>query len=147
MLDVHVGWCESIVVSFPCCQLVVESSISTSNCFCSETFFVTCSLLFFMVSEKNGGRGDQGEDAWSVKYKSIEFCCLQRTKPLRIQILSSEIAKLTIKPFYGSRNCCPYKLHVQSPYIYIYVTQRSTELAGAVWQMLECNVADLLSRT
>ena len=39
-------------------------------------------LLFFcccleIVREK---RGRQGEDAWSVKYESIELCCSQRTK-------------------------------------------------------------------
>ena len=35
-------------------------------------------LLFFLgmaSREKRGGRGVQGEDAWFVKYKSIEFWC------------------------------------------------------------------------
>ena len=38
-------------------------------------FFYYCSLE--IVREK---RARQGEDAWSVKYESIELCCSQRTK-------------------------------------------------------------------
>ena len=33
-----------------------------------------------MLKEKRGGRGGWGEDAWFAKYKSIKFCCSQRTK-------------------------------------------------------------------
>ena len=38
-------------------------------------------LLFFLeiVREKRGGKGREGEDAWSAKYESIELCCSQRT--------------------------------------------------------------------
>ena len=54
---------------------------STWICFRSENFFVTCSWFFLgMVREKRGGRGGQGEGAWSVKYKCTLFCCSQRTK-------------------------------------------------------------------
>ena len=68
-----------------CCGVVpilFEGSIPTCACFYSENFFVTCSFCFFyccleIVREK---RGRQGEDAWSVKYESIELCCSQRTK-------------------------------------------------------------------
>ena len=40
-------------------------------------------LLFFfffreIVREKRGGRGGRGEDAWSVKYESIELWCSQQ---------------------------------------------------------------------
>ena len=60
-----------------------------------------------MVRKKERGevRG-QGEDAGSVKYES--------KKLLRIRMLLSEIVKSTIKLLYGSRNCCPCKLHVLS---------------------------------
>ena len=38
-------------------------------------------LLFFIVLEiVREKRGRQGEDAWSVKYESIELYCSQRTK-------------------------------------------------------------------
>ena len=36
-------------------------------------------LVFFIVREKKGGKGRRGEDAWSVKYESIDLCCSQRT--------------------------------------------------------------------
>ena len=39
-------------------------------------------LLFFLrnsIREKRGGKGREGEDAWSVKYESKELCCSQRT--------------------------------------------------------------------
>ena len=42
--------------------------------------FFVCFFLLGMVREKRGGRGDRGEDAWSVKYKSILLHCSQRTK-------------------------------------------------------------------
>ena len=44
-------------------------------------FFVVVVVLFIwgMVREKRGGRGDQGEDAWSVKYGCTLLCCSQRT--------------------------------------------------------------------
>ena len=57
-------------------------------CFHSENFFVTCSCCFCccccccflgIVREKRGQREGRGENAWSVKYKSIELCCLQGT--------------------------------------------------------------------
>ena len=76
--DVNVLWCHSYLV-----WLVLEVSIPTCACFHLENFFVTCSCCFFfycfleIVREK---RGRQGEDAWSVKYESIELCCSQRTK-------------------------------------------------------------------
>ena len=42
---------------------------------------MTCSCFFFfileIVREKRGGKGRQGEDAWSVKYESIELWCSQ----------------------------------------------------------------------
>ena len=49
-----------VLLSFPSCLAsVFEASISTSDCFSSETFFVTCSLLFLgMVSKKKGGKGE-----------------------------------------------------------------------------------------
>ena len=61
--------------------LVFEGSIPTCTCFHSENFFVTCSCCFLLeiVREKRGGKGRQGEDAWSVKYESIELWCSQRT--------------------------------------------------------------------
>ena len=66
-----------------CCShlvwLVFEGSIPTCACFHSENFFVTCSFFFFIVREKRGGKGRRGEDAWSVKYESIELWCSQRT--------------------------------------------------------------------
>ena len=72
---VNVLWCHSHLV-----WLVFKGSIPTCACFHSEKFFVTCSCCFFfclfvflkIVTEK---RGRQGEDAWSVKYESIELCC------------------------------------------------------------------------
>ena len=39
-------------------------------------FFFNCVLE--IVREKRGGKGRRGEDAWSVKYESIELCS-QRT--------------------------------------------------------------------
>ena len=41
-------------------------------------------LFFFcfflgIVRDKRSGRGGRGENAWCVKYKSIEFCCSQET--------------------------------------------------------------------
>ena len=64
-------WCRSHLV-----WLVFEGSIPACACFCSVNFFVTYSCcflvcLFFVgiVREKRGGRGGQGENAWSVKYK------------------------------------------------------------------------------
>ena len=45
-----------------------------------ENIFVTF-ILFLTKNDKREERGrDQGEDAWSVKYKSIELCHPQRTK-------------------------------------------------------------------
>ena len=39
---------------------------------------------FLTKNDKREERGrDQGEDAWSVKYKSIELCHPQRTKSCR----------------------------------------------------------------
>ena len=69
-------WCHSHLV-----WLVFEGSIPTCTCFHSEDLFVTCSCCFLrMVSEKRGGRGGRGEDAWSVKYETIELCYSQRAK-------------------------------------------------------------------
>ena len=42
--------------------------------------FLFFELFLEMVREKRGGKGRRGEDAWSVKYESIELCCSQRTK-------------------------------------------------------------------
>ena len=67
---VNVMWYRSHLV-----WLVFEGSIP---CFHQENFFVTCFLE--IIREKRGGKGRQGEDAWSVKYESIELCCSQRTK-------------------------------------------------------------------
>ena len=63
---------------------VFEGSIPTCACFHSENFFVTCFCCCFfycfleIVREKRGGRGGRGEDAWSVKYESIELWCSQQ---------------------------------------------------------------------
>ena len=43
-------------------------------CVAIENFFMTCCFLG-MVREKRGGRGGRGEDAWFIKYESIELCC------------------------------------------------------------------------
>ena len=59
--------------------LVFEGSIPTCACFHSENFF-DLFLLLEIVREKRGGKGRRGEDAWSVKYESIELCCSQRAK-------------------------------------------------------------------
>ena len=62
--------------------LVFEGSIPTCTCFHSENFFCDLFPLFFcleIVREKRGRKGRQGEDAWSVKYESIELWCSQRT--------------------------------------------------------------------
>ena len=32
-------------------------------------------MFLEMVREKRGGKGRRGEDAWSVKYESVELCC------------------------------------------------------------------------
>ena len=63
--------------------LVFEGSIPTCACFHSENLFVTCSCCFFncflkIVREKRSGRGGRREDAWSVKYESIELWCSQQ---------------------------------------------------------------------
>ena len=64
--------------------LVFDGSIPTCACFHSENVFVTCTCCFFLivfleiVREKRGGRGGRGEDAWSVKYESIELWCSQQ---------------------------------------------------------------------
>ena len=77
---VNVLWCRSHLV-----WLVFEGSIPTfMHLFSFGKLSVTCSccflfIVFFLeiVREK---RGRQGEDAWFVKYESIELCCSQRTK-------------------------------------------------------------------
>ena len=72
--------------------LVFEGSILTCACFHSENIFVTCSCCFFfleIVREKRGGKGREGEDAWSVKYDSIELCCSQRTK-IHLRVLEAQ---------------------------------------------------------
>ena len=65
---VKVLWCHSRLI-----WLIFESSIPTCTCFHSETF---CDLFLLlsswycclgMVRKKRGGRGCQGEDAWSIK--------------------------------------------------------------------------------
>ena len=64
-------WCHSHLV-----WLVFEGSIPTCACFRPEKFFVTCFCCFFYgkkLREKRGGRGGQGEDAWSVKMKVQNF--------------------------------------------------------------------------
>ena len=87
---VNVLWCRSHLV-----WLVFEGSIPTCACFHSENVFVTCScclfvflIVFRMVREKRGGKGRQGEDAWSVKYESIELCCSQRTNNHHSEIVN-----------------------------------------------------------
>ena len=47
--------------------------------FSFRKLFVTCSYCFFSIREKRGGRGGRGENALSVKSKSIELCCSQET--------------------------------------------------------------------
>ena len=60
-------------------------------------FFFYCFLE--IVREKRGGRGGQGEDAWSVKYESIELWCSQqavitnsnaKAKPHETQVVQSK---------------------------------------------------------
>ena len=66
-------------VKMLCCYshlvwLVFEVSIPTCTCFHSEKFLQLVSVAFFsflychlgMVREKKGGRGGQGEDAWTT---------------------------------------------------------------------------------
>ena len=59
--------------------------MTSSCCF----FFVVCLfVLLEIVTEK---RGRQEEDAWSVKYESIELCC-SHDKERRI-IINSNASK------------------------------------------------------
>ena len=51
--------------------------------------FVLLFLLFFFLEIVRVKRGRQGEDAWSVKYESIELCC---SKEQRI-IINSNTSK------------------------------------------------------
>ena len=72
--------CECAVVLFPPCLAgFCESSIPTCACFIQKTL---CDLFPFfgleIVREKKGGKGRQGEDAWSEKYEIIELCCSQQ---------------------------------------------------------------------
>ena len=67
---VKVLWCHSHLYIV---RLVFEAYIPTCACFHEGKLFLTCFLSLFsflycclgMVSEKKGGRGGQGEDAWS----------------------------------------------------------------------------------
>ena len=71
-----------------------------------------------MVREKRGGKGRQGEDAWSVKYESIKLWCSQRTK--NFEMLPSEIANPNIKLLYlwGLEAIAkPHKTQVQSTWV------------------------------
>ena len=71
------GWCESVVVSFPSSSVGFLGFHPYMHLFSFRKLFVTCSCYFFFVvclycclgmeREKRGGRGGQGEDAWSIK--------------------------------------------------------------------------------
>ena len=47
--------------------------------FCDLFLLVFFNCFLEIVREKRGGKGRRGEDAWSVKYESIELWCSQRT--------------------------------------------------------------------
>ena len=64
---VNVLWCRSHLV-----WLVFDDSIPT--CAFGKLF----PAVFLDIVR--GKRGRQGEDAWSVKYESVELCCSQTTK-------------------------------------------------------------------
>ena len=95
--------CESVVVSFPS-SLVgfwgfqpYMGLFSFRKLFCDLLLHVV--LFFFLgMEERLEGGGGRGEDAWSVKYESIELCCSQRTKNL--EMFPSEIANPNIKNLY-----------------------------------------------
>ena len=55
--------------------------LPTMLCVCDLFLLVFFFLVFLeIIREKRGGKGRRGEDAWSVKYESIELCCSQGTK-------------------------------------------------------------------
>ena len=79
---VKVLWCHShlvwLVLRVPSLHAHSENVLGLVPVACFFVFVVE------MLSEKRGGRGGQGEeDAWSVKYKSIESCYSQRTNSCR----------------------------------------------------------------
>ena len=61
---VKVLWYHSYLV-----WLVFEVPSLHALVFC-DLFLLFC-IVLEMVREKRGGKGGQGEDAWSVKYESI----------------------------------------------------------------------------
>ena len=58
-------------------RIVFESFIY-GLVFIHKTVLRLVPAVFFLLLFR-GGMGDQREDAWFVKYKSIELCCSQRT--------------------------------------------------------------------
>jgi len=74
------------MVSYPSCLAGFEDSIPTCDFFSFRKLFVTRSCCFVVVvfrngkliGEMRGGTLRGKEAAWSVKYKSIEFCCTQK---------------------------------------------------------------------
>ena len=78
-------------------KLNVQISLNLSDC---RVGLIRTMIPFVHISK------DHSE---TQKYK---HCCTQRMSS-KLQTLSSEIAKPTIKNV-GSRNCCPWKLHMLS---------------------------------
>ena len=78
-------------------KLNVQISLNLSDC---RVGLIRTMIPFVHISK------DHNE---TQKYK---HCCTQRMSS-KLQTLSSEIAKPTIKNV-GSRNCCPWKLHMLS---------------------------------
>ena len=61
-------------------------------------------LLFFncfleIVREKGSGKGRRGEDAWSVKYESIELWCV-------LQLVSRQINYVVVHHPHQIQNIC-----------------------------------------
>ena len=86
--------------------------------FIKQMFFVTCScvFLFGVFFFRNGKR----EKRWEGRPKGR--CMVRKVQEYKTLLFtvnshckfSCEIVILTNKPLYGSRNCCPCKLHMLS---------------------------------
>ena len=113
---VKVLWCHSHLV-----WLVFEASIPTCTCFHSENFLWLVPAIFVvvvcflycclgMVREKRGGRGGQGEDAWSIKYDNVHI-------QLRIIINSNAFkhhTSLSTRVYKPKQSVKPHKTQVKS---------------------------------
>ena len=100
-------WCHSHLV-----WLVFWGFYPYMRLFLFRKLFCSLFLLFFFEEwRERRWEGRPRGRCMVCKNESIELP--QRTKSW-IQMLSSEVAKLTIQLLYGSRNCCLCKLHVLS---------------------------------